>query len=246
MASASLPRRLGRRLWVAVYARRLRRAVARASSTDELVHTVSTCRLGPLHIRPMQLSEEIRELLDLLSENPPRAVLEIGTARGGTLCLVTRVAAPDALVISVDLPEGPFGGGYPRWKTPLYRSFAGPGQRVELIRGDSAAPETRELVERLLEDRPLDFLLIDGDHSYRGVRRDFEAYAPLVRRGGLVAIHDIRSGPPERVGEVPRFWNQIRRHHRHREILVPRSHQGFGWGVLRLDGQDGRRAALER
>jgi len=183
----------------------------------------------------MQIAEEIRELLELVSEAPPRAVLEIGTARGGTLCLLTRVAAPDALVISVDLPEGPFGGGYPAWKSPLYRSFAGPGQRVELIRGDSAAPQTRDRVERLLADRSLDLLLIDGDHSYRGVRRDFETYAPLVRPGGMVVFHDVHPGPAERVGGVPEFWRQIREDHRHREILASGEHPGFGLGVAWID-----------
>jgi predicted O-methyltransferase YrrM len=243
MSSASLPRRLGRRLGVAAYARRLRRSVARAKSLDELVQVVSTCRLGPLHIRPMQIHEEIRELLELLSARPPRAALEIGTARGGTLCLLARVAAPDALLISVDLPEGPFGGGYPVWKGPLYRSFARPGQRVELIRGASAAPRTRDRVERLLGDRSLDFVLIDGDHSYRAVQRDFETYAPLVRPGGMVAFHDIHPGPPERVGGVPRFWSEIRSRHPHREILAARDQLGFGVGVLQLETSRGEAAS---
>ena len=230
--AASLPRRIARRLGVGLFARRLRKTLNRARSLDDLVHAVSTCSLGPLHVRPMQIHAEIVELLEILAGEPPQSVLEIGTARGGTLCLLTRVAAPDALVISVDLPEGPFGGGYPEWKSPLYRSFAGPGQRVELIRGDSGTPETRDRVERLLGERGLDFLLIDGDHSSRGVRRDFETYAPLVRPGGLVAFHDVSPGPAERVGGVPEFWRQIREYHRHREIAAPGDQEGFGLGVL--------------
>ena len=34
------------------------------------------------------------------------------------------------------------------------------------------------------------FLLIDADHSYEGVRRDFEAWSPLVAPGGLIVFHD--------------------------------------------------------
>lgn len=230
------PRRLARRVAVATYARRLRRAGDRAGSLEELVDAARRCRLGPLRIRPMQVRQEILELLELLSQDPPCTVLEIGTARGGTLFLLARVAAEDALLVSVDLPEGPFGGGYPPWRAPLYRSFAGPGQKVELVRGDSTDPRTVERVEALLENRPIDFLLVDGDHSYRGVTRDFETYAPRVRPGGLVAFHDVRPGPEERVGGVPRFWQQVKRRHRHREILAPGEHPGFGLGVLWIDG----------
>jgi predicted O-methyltransferase YrrM len=36
-----------------------------------------------------------------------RAVLEIGTERGGTLFLFTRAADPEAKLVSIDLPSGP-------------------------------------------------------------------------------------------------------------------------------------------
>ncbi len=39
-------------------------------------------------------------------------------------------------------------------------------------------------------DRQYDFLLIDGDHSFDGVKRDFETYGPMVRQGGLVLFDD--------------------------------------------------------
>ncbi len=43
--------------------------------------------------------------------------------------------------------------------------------------------------------RRYNYLLIDGDHSYDGVRRDFENYSPLVTPGGIVVIDDY--GAPE-------------------------------------------------
>jgi len=55
------------------------------------------------------------------------------------------------------------------------------------------------------EGGELNFLFIDGDHTYEGVRKNFEMYSPLVRRGGIVAFHDIVPRPPENVGGVPRF-----------------------------------------
>ena len=50
----------------------------------------------------------------------------------------------------------------------------------------------------------IDFLFLDGDHSYEGVRRDFENYAPLVRPGGIVALQRHRGGQR----------SPLRRHHR--------------------------------
>lgn len=187
--------------------------------------------MGPLTIRPMQVAEEIVELLDVVVRQRPRRVLEIGTARGGTLYLFSRAAAPDALLLSVDLPHGPFGGGYPLWKEPLYRSFAGPGQSIELLRSDSRNPEVVRRVKQLAT-KGLDLLYIDGDHSYDGVRGDFETYFPLVAPGGLVAIHDVHPGSrPENGGDVPRFWAEVKTRYRHREILTP-GVTGFGIGII--------------
>lgn len=38
-----------------------------------------------------------------------------------------------------------------------------------------------------------DVLVIDGDHSYEGVKFDFDNYAPLVRPGGFIVIDDYQS-----------------------------------------------------
>ncbi len=39
----------------------------------------------------------------------------------------------------------------------------------------------------------IDFLFIDGDHSYNAVRTDFSIYYPFVRSGGIVGFHDTKS-----------------------------------------------------
>jgi hypothetical protein len=44
-----------------------------------------------------------------------------------------------------------------------------------------------------VEDVPdnLDFVYIDGDHSYEGAKRDIELYWPKIKEGGILAGHDF-------------------------------------------------------
>jgi predicted O-methyltransferase YrrM len=166
-----------------------------------------------------QVRSEIVELGKLLQASAPKCSFEIGTNYGGTLLLLCAVSPPQAKIISVDLPSGRFGGGYPRRKTPLFRRFPRAGQQLHLIRADSHSQETKERVLHILEGQQLDYLFLDGDHTYAGVQSDFEMYAPLVRSGGIVAFHDIVTYKQETECQVSKFWNEIKYHYRHREIV---------------------------
>jgi len=42
----------------------------------------------------------------------------------------------------------------------------------------------------------LDFLFIDGDHTYPAVLQDFTDWTPLLKQGGILAIHDARMSRP--------------------------------------------------
>jgi len=160
-------------------------------------------------IRPMQDEAELAGLIEQVGSRQPRTVLEIGTARGGTLLLLCRFAAPDATIVSVDLPYGRNGGGYPVWKEAHYRGFTGPGQTLHLLRADSHSPDTVRRVSELLGGRPVDFMLIDADHSYEGVRQDYYNYRPLLAEGGLLALHDILPNDIDPSIDVNRFWQEL-------------------------------------
>ncbi len=179
-----------------------------------------------------QVRSEILGLGKLLQEAAPKRSLEIGTAYGGTLFFLCTLSPPDARIISVDLREGPFGGGYPRRKIPLFRRFPTGRQRLHLIQADSHSPETKDRVLRILQGEQLDYLFIDGDHTYAGVKRDFEMYAPLVRSKGMIAFHDIAIVKTVPGCEVERFWTELKPRYEFREF-IERSDQGWaGIGVI--------------
>lgn len=148
-----------------------------------------------------QRYEELHGLVQMAVERRPKVVVEIGTLLGGTLAAWCKCAADDALIISVDLKNGPWCG--PRHSPPGHdetlRSFAGPGQALHLVRADSRKASTVKTVRELLAGRAIDLLFIDGDHTLDGVTSDYESYSPLVAPGGLIAFHDILplSGRPE-------------------------------------------------
>jgi len=181
-------------------------------------------------ITPMQIRYEISELLKKLEWEAPKIILEIGSANGGTLFLFSLAAREDATIISVDLPRGSFGGSYPAWKIPLYKAFAQKKQKIHLIRANSHSNATLEKIEALLENRSIDFLFIDGDHS--GVEKDFEMYSSLVKKGGIIAFHDIVPGSKEYTGVVPKFWREIKGKYESEEIVKDWAQGGFGIGII--------------
>lgn len=64
---------------------------------------------------------------------------------------------------------------------------------------------------------PIDLLFLDGDHSYDAVLRDYRDWAPKVRPGGFLVLHDVvhpvHEGPRRVVDEIVRqepFWTDGR------------------------------------
>ncbi|MBA3036531.1 MAG: class I SAM-dependent methyltransferase [Desulfobacterium sp.] len=184
-------------------------------------------------IEPRQNPLEIEELYKTICILAPSKVLEIGTARGGTLYLWTQASSTDAVIVSIDLPGGDFGGAYPLCRGPFYKSFAKTKQKIHLLRKDSHDSQTIEEVNDLFEKQPVDFIFIDGDHTYEGVKSDFLNYGRLVRPCGMIAFHDIlyRSEVPDI--QVFKFWQEIKDKYNSKEIIgLEGSGRKIGIGII--------------
>lgn len=209
-------------------ARSLRTAAKSATAPQEVFEAANATVFAEFHIRPVQVPAEIGSLLEIARAEQPLRVLEIGTANAGTLYLLAWASAPGASLLSLDLRA--FDPAHQR----MIESFVD-DRRIVLMQGNSQLEQTLDEVARFFGTSGIDLLFIDGDHAGENVRRDYELYAPLVRRGGLIAFHDIVDGPPDLVGGVPQFWREVRSELADPiEIVESWSQGGFGIGVGRM------------
>jgi predicted O-methyltransferase YrrM len=184
----------------------------------------------------MQVKEEIRGLAKIVGELRPASVLEVGTFRGGTLALWCRLAEASATICSVDLRGGEYGAGYPWWRGVAYkRSLPKSDQRLELIRGDSKSMAIVSRVKELFP-RGIEFIFLDGDHTYEGAKADFDNYIPMLAKGGVLAMHDIAAHPNMPSVKVDRLWSEIKLRHQTAEFIADPNQGWAGIGVVRKNG----------
>lgn len=182
-------------------------------------------------IQPWQFKEEMLGLAKEIEALRSKVVVEIGTANGGTLFMACRLAAPDALIVSIDLPGGAFGGGFPEWKMPIYSSFASPGQKIHLLRGNSHSKEMFSKLSTILDGKKIDYLFIDGDHSYEGAKEDFIMYKELTSDKAKIAFHDV---VPHNDNDcnVHQLWNELKQQYKYKEYVNDWNQKYFGIGIL--------------
>ncbi|MET9266670.1 class I SAM-dependent methyltransferase [Amycolatopsis sp. NPDC004079] len=189
----------------------------------------------------MQKEREFSQLLELLAARPPKVLLEIGAGAGGAFWAFAKVAAEDALLVSLDKANEQFDYQVSEEAVvTALRDCARERQRVEVVRADSHDPGTVGAVAGILGGEAcVDFLFIDADHSEAGVEQDFRDYAKFVRPGGLIGFHDILP-PPEWLGwcKVDQFWQRIRPEYRTEEILDLRKglRRYGGIGLIHWEG----------
>lgn len=236
-----------------------RRAIARRRAAeqrpDDAVDTVLDVRPGwtPYQLQALQHRPEFAAFLAFVRERQPETVLELGLFLGGTTYVWARGLPSTEQVVAVDQPVWP--ERVLDRRRELFPTFDAT-TTIGVVYGDSHAASTVERVATTL-DVPVDLLFVDGDHSYAGVREDFETYRDLVGEDGIVAFHDIARHAadhaekrerldrvddlaPEHVTVgrpewgVSEFWAELRESHDTREFLTHPEQMGAGIGVVEL------------
>lgn len=133
-----------------------------------------------------------------------RRCVEIGVWHGVNTLRIRAAMDPAGVVTGVDpFPPGRLGFSIPRW-IALAETARSSNGRLRLIRKTS-----REAA--LGWNEPVDFLFIDGDHTYDGLRADWNAWRPHLVLGGIVCLHDshpTEARPIHDAGSV-RFTDEV-------------------------------------
>jgi cephalosporin hydroxylase len=141
-------------------------------------------------IETFQDAWELERLVELFDGFAPVTVLEIGAWHGGTL---KQWIGLGRTIVVVD-DEMRKGTEWAEWAEAAHCDLT-------LLQGSSQDPE---LVEKARELGPYDFCFIDADHTYEGVKTDWDNYSPMC---DVVALHDIR----QRAGYgVSDLWDEVR------------------------------------
>jgi len=111
---------------------------------------------------------------------------EIGVWEGGTTRRIRALMAPGATLFAIDpYAPGRLGVSYQRLIAHGEVSRVTNGTVIWLRETGAAAARRAEVAAA-----PFDFVFVDGDHTYDGLRHDWEGWAPLIASGGVIALHD--------------------------------------------------------
>jgi len=115
-----------------------------------------------------------------------KAIVEIGVAEGVSALALREVIGPDGTLFLVD----PF--HLSRFQALNFtkrtaRRVVGSSQRGEVVWLEQFSSDAVKTW-----NKPIDLLVIDGDHAESMVQNDWDEWSRFVEWGGLVAFHDAR------------------------------------------------------
>lgn len=150
-----------------------------------------------------QYPNQFAPYINMMIESGVKSYLEIGVAAGGTFMFTANAlrrngsgpfyaidVAPPGEVNYINNESSPFLG-----KLNLYLMN---NRDCTFLQCNS-----RQFVD-IVKPKTIDLILIDGDHSYDGVRNDFEAVKDI---GKILAFHDIVNTKCPGVGK---FWSELK------------------------------------
>lgn len=144
-----------------------------------------------------QDAEEYADFVAWVARRVPPAdlSLDIGIASGGQTKFL-RDYWDCRRTIVVDIGEH---RDFPQW--PRIRQQLRSELVLEII-DDSHAPQVRQKLLAFAGE--VDFAFVDGDHSYRGLRKDIFLTKELLRPGGFMVLHDTTAA-----GDVHKVYQEL-------------------------------------
>lgn len=136
------------------------------------------------------------------------SAIEIGVFEGVNTAILSGALGKDGEIFGIDpFFKGKLGICYHKVIAKLHIKRNGVGKKVHLV---------EKLSFDAAEDVPgeVDFIFIDGDHSWEGISRDWPLFSARLRPGGIMALHDTSIVPAYSgtVLDSVRYYNEVIRH----------------------------------
>lgn len=156
----------------------------------------------------IQHKQEITSLLDFLRDRI-HSFIEIGSHKGGTFFMFSQLCTGKK--ISIDYCNGDFGGIGDVQSLHRNNLLNQIYPDALFIEGNSHDTETQNKLIGILGGERVDFLFIDGDHTYEGVKQDYNSYKQFVREGGYISFHDIVDSEFHKMTNccVSKLWKEL-------------------------------------
>lgn len=132
------------------------------------------------YLFPLQRQREMALMMQAARAIEPRVVLEIGSDKGGGFYHWIKGQPSVKRAFAIEVRGVPWGDNFRK---------AFPEIEFHFYAASSYAQATVDEVRRDLGSDAFDCIFIDGDKARIG--SDFDIYSGMVRRGGLIFIHDI-------------------------------------------------------
>ena len=142
----------------------------------------------------MSLAEKFT-LNALLDYAKPDVAIEVGTYQGGSLQVISRYARK---VYALDID--------PNVEHNLKSKFS----NVEFIIGDSSQTLPKLIEQINAGEEQVGFVLIDGEHSTEGVRRDINSVLKLIPKGEIIIVMHDSFNPDCREGIKKADWSSCK------------------------------------
>jgi len=183
-------------------------------------------------IAPAQYEREFNSLVKIYRQLKPVYVVEIGSWKGGTLWHWLKNTRRGAHVVSVNFSPELWGPPEPEFDNRIWNEWAPEGVTLHTITGNSRHKRVISQVAAICPH--IDFLFIDGDHSYEGIKADWENYSGMVKHGGVVAMHDLIAPAGRERIQVGKFFKELKEvGHKTEELYsVPAGQKRMGIGVI--------------
>lgn len=136
--------------------------------------------------RPViQFPQDLLALQEIIHQVRPRAIVETGVARGGSLTFfasMLELLGGDGIAIGVEIDLRPHNR-----EAITGHALA---KRMMLVDGSSVDPEVVASVRAAIGEREPVMVVLDSNHTHDHVRRELELYSPLVSQGSYLCVMD--------------------------------------------------------